>query len=80
LNVTLLFAPIAWLWLPSTVTVYPLGTLEPDVLVVTVRLPGGVVQLTEYPTVAVPPEGTVTVREVPPLTVQFEATLVRATV
>jgi len=34
----------------------------------------GVVQLTEYPTVAVPPEGTVTVREAPPLTVQFPAT------
>src|SRR5205823_13176926 len=55
--------------------------LEPVVLVATVRFPvvDGVVQLTEYATVAVPPEGTVAVRELPPLTVQFPATFVSAT-
>src|SRR5688500_8867948 len=35
---------------------------------------GGATQLREYETVAVPPAGTLTEREVPPLTVQFEAT------
>jgi hypothetical protein len=50
------------------------------VLVETVRLPGGVVQLTENVVVAVLPEGTLTVREVPPLTVQFVATPAIATV
>ena len=49
------------------------------VLVVTVRLPGGVVQLTENVVVAVPPDGTVTVRGLEPLTVQFDATFVSAT-
>ena len=48
-------------------------------LVVTVRSPGGVVQVTANETVAVPPEGTVTVRGLEPPTVQFEATSVRAT-
>ncbi|PYO81044.1 MAG: hypothetical protein DMD68_13885 [Gemmatimonadetes bacterium] len=37
------------------------------------------VQVTVYETVAVPPEGTVTVRGLEPLTVQFEATSVSAT-
>jgi hypothetical protein len=36
-------------------------------------------QLTEYETDAVPPDGTVTVREAPPFTVQFAGTE-RATV
>ena len=43
-------------------------------LVVTVRSPGGVAQVTEYATVAVPPEGTLTVWVLPPLTLQFPAT------
>jgi len=34
----------------------------------------GVAQLAEKDTVTVPPEGTVTVRDVPPLTLQFPAT------
>ena len=37
-------------------------------------------QVTEYATVAVPPEGTVTVCELPPLTAQFAATPESATV
>ena len=45
----------------------------------TVRLPGGVPQLTENEVVAVPPEGTVTVCGLAPLTVQFPATFVSAT-
>ena len=49
-------------------------------LVVTVRLPGGVVQLTEKAAVAAPPAGTVTVWEVPPLTEQFVGTPLSATV
>jgi len=40
----------------------------------------GVTQLTENVVVAVPPEGTLTVREAPPLTVQFVATPEIATV
>ena len=47
------------------------------VLVVTVRLPvcgGGAVQLTENDVDAVPPAGTLTVRDVPPLTEQLLAT------
>jgi len=72
----LLLIAIGWPGPPSTATVYPSGSrLEPVVLVVTVRLPGGVTQLTEKVVVAVPPEGTVTVCVLPPLTVQFEATL-----
>src|SRR2546421_10846883 len=67
--------PIAWGEPPSTVTVYPSGSRsEPVVLVDTVRVPGGATHLTENEVVAVPPEGTVTVWELPPLTVQFPAT------
>ncbi len=43
-------------------------------LVVTVRLPGSAVQLTENDAVPVPPAGTVTVRDVPLPTVQLPAT------
>jgi hypothetical protein len=49
------------------------------VLVDTVKVPGGVTQLTENVVVAVPPEGTVTGRGLAPLTEQFAATFVRAT-
>ena len=42
-------------------------------LVETVRLPVVAVQLTEKAAVAVPPEGTLTVCVLPPLTVQFVA-------
>ncbi len=42
--------------------------------VVTVRLPGSAVQLTENDAVPVPPAGTFTVCEVPPLTEQLPAT------
>ena len=67
--------PIACGEPPSSVTVYPSGSrLEPVVLVDTVRVPGGATHLTENEVVAVPPEGTVTVWELPPLTVQFPAT------
>src|SRR5207237_797579 len=48
----------------------------PEVLVVTARVPvggGGVWQLTEKDAVAVPPAVIVSVREVPPLTVQLLA-------
>jgi hypothetical protein len=41
---------------------------------------GGAVQLTEKAAVAVPPAGTLTVWEVPPLTVQLLGTPVRVTV
>src|SRR5438067_2389557 len=47
---------------------------EPLVLVVTVRLPVGAVQLTENDVDAVPPAGTLTVRDGPPLTEQLLAT------
>ena len=50
--------------------------MPPEVLVDTVRLPvggGGVGQLTAKDAVAVPPAVTVTVREVPPLTLQLLA-------
>ena len=49
------------------------------VLVVTVRLPVVAAQLTANVVEAVPPAGTVTVREVPPLAEQFEATPESAT-
>ena len=66
---------------PSTVTVYPSGSrLEPDVLAETVRLPGGVVQVIVNVVVAVLPDGTLTVWDVPPLTLQFAATPEIATV
>ena len=76
---TLPFVAIGWLAAPpSTVTVYPSGSrFEPLVLVLTVRLPvcgGGAVQLTAKLAVAVPPEGTVTVCGLAPLTEQFAAT------
>src|SRR5256885_10042933 len=62
----------------SPFPVWPWGwRFEPVVLVLTVRLPvsgGGAVQLTENVVDAVPPAGTLTVRDVPPLTVQFDAT------
>jgi hypothetical protein len=50
------------------------------VLVVTVRLPVGATQLTAKAAVTVPPAGTVTVREVPPVTVQLLGTPLRVTV
>jgi hypothetical protein len=50
------------------------------VLADTVTLPGGVVQFTLNDAEAVPPDGTLTVCEVPPLTVQFAATPEIATV
>src|SRR5207253_586850 len=78
-NVTLAFVAIGWLIEPpSTVTVYPSGSRsEPVVLAVTVRLPvcgGGAAQLTAKLAVAVPPEGTVAVCGLAPLTEQFAAT------
>ena len=79
-NVTLPFGGIAWLVVLSTVTVYAVARLSPVVLVVTVRLPGGVVQPTLNDAVAVPPDGTVTVCVLPPLTVQFPGTPESATV
>jgi hypothetical protein len=50
------------------------------VLVVTVRLPAGAAQLTEKAAVTLPPAGTVTVWDVPPLTVQLFGTPFRVTV
>src|SRR5437867_11717132 len=47
---------------------------------VTAGVPGGVTQLTVKVVVAVPPDGTLTVREVPPDTVQLLATPEMATV
>src|SRR5205807_1468709 len=62
---------------PSTLYAYPSGSgVPPEVLVVTARLPvggGGVGQLTVKLAVTVCPAVTVTVRDVPPLTVQFPA-------
>jgi len=49
--------------------------LEPLLVVDTVRLPGGATQFTVYEAVTVPPAGTVTGCEAPPLTVQFVGTL-----
>jgi hypothetical protein len=60
--------------------VYPLGRLEPEVLVVTSRLPVCATQLTEYAADAVCPPVTVTVCVAPPLTVQFDGTLESTTV
>src|SRR5439155_24281357 len=48
--------------------------LVPDVLVVTFRVPVGVEQLTAKEAVTEPPAGTVTVRDVPPVTEQVLAT------
>src|SRR5947208_14979528 len=56
---------------------------DPLVLVLTVRLPvcgGGAAQLTENAVDTVLPACTLTVRDVPPLTVQFAATPDSATV
>src|SRR5205807_3388506 len=56
---------------------------DPLVLVLTVRLPvwgGGAAQLTENAVDTVLPACTLTVRDVPPLTVQFAATPESATV
>ena len=76
----LLFVAIAWLVLPSTVTVYPSGSrLEPPVLVVTRKVPGGVVQFTVKAAVTVPPEGTLTVCGFALVTLQFAATPESAT-
>jgi hypothetical protein len=50
------------------------------VLVVTVRLPAGATQLTEKAAVALPPAGTLTVWELPPLTVQLFGTPLKLTV
>jgi len=49
--------------------------LEPLLVVDTVRLPGDATQFTVYEAVTVPPAGTVTGCEAPPLTVQFAGTL-----
>src|SRR5947209_9863452 len=58
----LLFVAIAWLVLPSTVTVYPSGSrLEPPVLVVTVRFPVVAEQLMKTAVVAPPPLATLAV-------------------
>src|SRR5256885_11606298 len=60
---------------PSTANAYPSGSwLVPDVLVVTFSVPLGVVQLTANDAVTEPPAGTVTVRDVPPVTEQLPAT------
>src|SRR5205823_12575031 len=82
-NVSLLLLPMLWLAPPPTasVSLFPYTTLFRS-LVDTVRLPvvgGGAAQLTENEVDAVPPAGTLTVREVPPLTEQFEGTPERAT-
>src|SRR5438552_14749736 len=62
---------------PSTLYAYPSGSgVPPEVLVVTAKLPvggGGVGQLTVKLAVTVCPAVTVTVRDVPPLTVRFAA-------
>src|SRR2546430_9692894 len=62
---------------PSTLYAYPSGSsVPPELLVVTARLPvggGGVGQLIVKDAVPVPPAVTVTVREVPPLTLQLLA-------
>src|SRR5207248_574382 len=59
---------------PSTVTLYALGGFAPDVDVVTARFPVSAAQLTAKAAVAVPPGGTITVRDGPFATVQFRAT------
>jgi hypothetical protein len=79
-TVTLLLMPIAWAVPPSMANVYPVGGFEPVVLVVTVRLPVVAEQVTEKAAVAVPPAGTVTVWDVPPLTVQLLGTPLKVTV
>jgi hypothetical protein len=70
---------IAWLTVPSTVSVYPSASrLEPVELVLTVRLPLPLAvgaQLTEKGSGTVLPADTVTVREFDPLSVQFPARL-----
>src|SRR5881394_751511 len=48
---------------PSTVTLYALGGFAPDVAVVTARSPVSAAQLTAKAAVAVPPGGTITVRD-----------------
>ena len=53
---------------------------DPDVAVVTVRLPVSAAQVTENVTLAVWPLFTVVVCELPPLTVQFPATPLSVTV
>src|SRR5205823_13079764 len=70
---------------PPRSTLFPYTTLfrSPLVLVLTVRLPvcgGGAAQLTQNSVEVVPPACTLTVRDVPPLTVQFAATPDNATV
>ena len=65
---------------PSTVTLYALGGIAPDVDVFTARSPVSAAQLTAKAAVAVPPGGTVTLSDAPPLTVQLAATPVSATV
>src|SRR5437016_14173767 len=60
---------------PSTANAYPSGSwLVPDVLVVTFSVPLGVAQVTANDAVTEPPAGTVTVRDVPPVTEQVPAT------
>src|SRR5207244_12420907 len=65
---------------PSTVTLYALGGIAPDVDVVTARSPVSAAQLTAKAAVAVPPGGTITVRDGPFATVQFPATPASTTV
>src|SRR5437868_6154672 len=68
---------------PPTGRASDLGSrFEPVVLADTVRLPvggGAAAQLTENDVEAVPPAGTLTVRDVPPLTEQLLATPDRTT-
>src|SRR5436305_1182423 len=68
------------LWAPSTVTVWLLGAFGPDVDVVTVRLPVSAVQVMVKGADTAPPAVTVTVRDGPFVTVQFDATSPSCTV
>ena len=61
-------------------TLYALGGFAPDVDVVTARSPVSAAQLTAKAAVAVPPGGTITVRDGPFATVQFPATPASTTV
>ena len=72
------YAPTT-LWPPSTVTVYPLGWFDPEVVVVTVRLPVGAVHVTVKLAWPVPLAGTVTDCGFASLTEQFDGTPVSCT-
>jgi hypothetical protein len=84
LKVTLPLSPMDWDPPPSTLTVYPSGSRsEPLVLVETVREPvvgGGAWQVTANDAELEPPAGTSALCELPPLTEQFDATPLSATV